>query len=99
MDGGDADGRGVERACGCEGGFDSAECRDAEFLPGFLGDVGVAVDDGGELYGLAALFKFAIDAKMVATEGSGSDDGDAEWLGGGHYFLSTGASTAWRQRA
>ena len=98
MDGWDADRGSVELPCG-EGGFDGSECVDAEFLPGFLGDVGVAVDDGGKLYGLAALFEFAVDAEMVATEGSGSYDGDAEWLGGWHYFFSTGLSTAVRQRA
>jgi hypothetical protein len=39
---------------------------------------------------------------MIAPEGSGSDYCDAEWICGGHYFLSDrvsmGASTAWRQR-
>ena len=98
MDGGDADGGGVKWACG-EGCFDRRKGGDGEFLCGFGCDGGVGVDDGGELDGLAALFEFAVDAKVVAAEGSGSDDGYAEWVGGGHYFLSTGLSTAVRQRA
>jgi hypothetical protein len=99
VDGGDADGGGMERACGGEGFLDGWECGDVEVLRGLGEGCGVGVDDGGELNGLAGLLEFAVDAEVVSAEGSGSDDGDAEWLGGGHYFFAAGASTASRQRA
>jgi hypothetical protein len=45
-------------------------------------------------------FKFAIDAKVIAPEGAGADDGDAQWWHG--YFCAaapgSGDSTAMRQR-
>ena len=98
MDGRDADGGRIERACG-QGYFDRRECGDGELLRGLGCDGGVSVHDGGELDGLACLLEFAVDTEVVAAKGSGSDDGYAEWLGEGHYFLSTGLSTAVRQRA
>ena len=99
VDGGDADGRGIERACGCEAASMVAKAGMLNFSAALGCGCGVGVDDGGELDGLAGLLEFAVDAEMVATEGSGSDDGDAEWVGEGHYFFSTGLSTAERQRA
>ena len=42
--------------------------------------------------------EFAVDAEVVAPEGSGADDGYAQWGLAGHYF-ERGASTASRQRA
>ena len=30
--------------------------------------------------GLAGLLEFAVDTEVVSTEGSGSDDGDVEWM-------------------
>ena len=77
MHGWDADRGGVERArCG-EALFDGGEGGDAEFCCGFGGGGGVAVDDGGELDGLAGLFEFAVDTEMIAPEGARSDNGDA----------------------
>lgn len=102
MDGGDADG------CGVEG-----EIRGEEFGEGREGgDVvgggeggaatGVGFDESGEVNELGvSLFELAVDAEMVAPEGAGADDGYAQR---GHgYFLAevsgSGASTASRQRA
>jgi hypothetical protein len=87
MDGWDADGGGVEWVRRSEALFDGGEAGDAEFLCGFGGGSGAAVDDGGELDGLAGLFELAIDAEMIAPEGSGSDNGDAEWMRGRHLLL------------
>ena len=107
MDGRDADRRRVERTdCG-ETGLDRLEAGNAELCGGFGGDGRVAVDHCGELYLLACLLELAVDAKMIAPECSGSDNGNAEWMRGGHYFfsvrvsvwVSAGASTTWRQRA
>jgi hypothetical protein len=98
VDGGDADGRGMELACCGDGIFDGWKCGDVEVFGGLSEGCGGGVDDGGELDGLAGVLEFAIDAKVVSAEGSGSDNGDAEWRGGGLYFFA-GASTASRQRA
>jgi hypothetical protein len=95
MHGGDADGCGVERAGAGEAGFDGGEGGDGEVFCGFGGGGWVAVDDSGELDGMTGVFELTKDAEVVASEGSGSDDGDAEWMGGGHYFFSTAS----RQRA
>ena len=80
VDGGDADGGCVEWAYLCEAGLDGCEAGYGELLRGVGGDGGVTVDDGDELDGFAGLFEFAVDTKVVAPEGSRSDDGDAEWL-------------------
>jgi hypothetical protein len=40
--------------------------------------------------------EFAVDTEVVAPEGTGSDDGDAE---GWHGYFFAGDSTASRQRA
>lgn len=92
MGGGDAD-RGRVELCGCERRFDGREDGDVEFLCGFGCYGWVNVDQSGELDGLAGLFEFAIDAEVIAAEGSGSDDGYAEWMEGGHLFLFDGFAT------
>ncbi len=43
------------------------------------------------------MLQFAVDAEVVAAEGSGADDGYAGCGGSGHYF--SGASTASRHLA
>ncbi len=101
MDGGDADGCGVEREVGGE-----------EFGEGREGGDGVGRGDGGaarcvgfdesrELNELGmSKFELAVDAKMIAPKGAGADDGDAQRRHG--YFCAatsgSGDSTATRQR-
>ena len=107
MHGGHADRGSIERACCRQTLLDGREAGYAELCCGFGGDGWVAVDDGGKLDRLTCLFELTIDAKMVAPEGSRSNNGDAKWMRAGHYFFSvrfsirdsTGASTTWRQRA
>ena len=48
---------------------------------------------------LPSLLELAIDPQVVAPERSRAHDRDAQWLKVCHYFASTGASTASRQRA
>jgi hypothetical protein len=65
---------------------------------------GVGFDEGGELYEAGAgEFELAIDAEVVAPEGAGTDDGDADGRHAGYFFaaesLGVGDSTAARQRA
>src|ERR1700712_2489899 len=97
----------MERRDRLQAGFNRLEGGDTELCRSFCSDRRVAIDDCGELNRLPGLFEFTIDAKMIAPEGSRSDDGDAEWMRGRHYFFSVrfsvrfsgGASTTWRQRA
>ena len=77
MDGGDADGCGIERACGGEAGVDGFEGGNVEVQRGFGGDGGIAVDDGCELDRFAGALELAVDAEVVAPEGSRTDNGDA----------------------
>lgn len=74
----DADGGGVDAdfVAGArgEGCFNRGVDGNVEFLLESGDASGVGFNDGGER-NTAALFQFAIDAKMVATEGSSSADG------------------------
>ena len=63
--------------------------------------LGVGFDEGGELdeFGLSG-FELAVDAKVIAAEGAGADDGDAQ-RGHGYFWAAaagSGDSTASRQR-
>ena len=75
-----ADRRGIERADGCQTSLDRLEGWNVEPLRGFSCNRGVVVDDSRKLDWLACLLEFAIDAKMVAPEGSGSDNSDPKWM-------------------
>ena len=101
MDGGDADGCGAEREVGGEEFGEGGEGRDVVGS----GEGGAArcvgFDESGELNELGmSEFELAVDAKMIAPEGAGTDDGDAQRRHG--YFcaatLGSGDSTATRQR-
>jgi hypothetical protein len=100
VDGGDAEGGGVDGEAGGGEGFDGGEGGDGEVGLGGGAGAGVGIDDGGEFDGEAGVFELAIDAEVVAAEDACADDGDAEWdvvsrssaYRVRHYF--TGASTA-----
>jgi hypothetical protein len=79
--------------------FNTAEAGDAELRRRLRGDRSVMIDNANELDTLPRLLKLAIDAQMIAPERPGSHNRDAQWLRSWHYFESTGASTALRQRA
>ena len=82
--GGDADGGGIEvELMSAQGGDAFGDRRIDRCLPFFAqrgGERGIGIDDGGEFEGDAGLAHFAIDAEMIAPEGSGTDDGDVEWM-------------------
>ena len=80
MDGGDADAGGVDGEVGGEEGLDVGEGGDVVVGGGGVAGFGVGVDDGGQGDGGARGFKLAVDAEVVAAEGSGAEDGEA---GGG----------------
>jgi len=89
-----ADRRGVEWTdCG-QTGFDGLEAGDTELCGGFGYGSRGAVDHSDERDRLTFLLELMEDTEMVASEGSRSDDCDAQWVGSRHYFFSTGASTA-----
>ena len=98
-----ADGCGIETPGTGKTGLDGFEAGNAELLRSFRHNSRVGINHCGKLDRLARLFQLAIDAKMVAPEGPRPNDSDAQWVRGGHYFLSvrfsSGASTTWRQRA
>ena len=58
---------------------------------------GVELNRGGEFDACARLLQLAIDAQMVAPEGPGPGDGDAQ-LEAAVYFSAPLPSTALRQR-
>ena len=103
VDGGDADGCGVEGEVGGEEIGDGREGGDVAGGGEGGASIGVGFDEGGEMneVGVSEL-ELAVDAEMIAPEGTGADDGYVER--GHDYFLAddgagTGASTAARQRA
>ena len=102
VDGGDADGCGVEGEMRGEEFGDRREGGDV--VGGGEGGATcvVGLDESGELNELrVSLFEFAIDTEMIAPEGAGADDSYAQRRHG--YFFAvvsgSGASTASRQRA
>ena len=102
MDGGDADGCGVEGEMRGEEFFDRREGGDV----GGGGEGGTArcvgFDKCGEVNELGvSLFELAIDAEMIAPEGAGADDGYAKRRHGYFFAVVPGTedSTASRQRA
>ena len=102
VDGGDADGGGVE-GHGRKRGSSSTEAKAGDVVGGGEGRaaLGVGFDESGELERVGAgEFELAIDAKVIAAEGAGADDGDAEGRHG-YFLLRRGQrdSTASRQRA
>src|ERR1700733_12217282 len=108
MHGRHTDRRGIERPHRSQTRLDCLEgwrleSGNAERLRGFGRNSIVAVDYSGKLDRLAGLLQLTIDAKVIAPERSRSNDGDAQWVRGRHYFfsvrVSSGASTTWRQRA
>jgi hypothetical protein len=72
-----ADRRRIERLARGEASFDRRKTRNAELCRGLSRNGRVAVDYGDKLDCNARLFELAVDAKMVAPEGSRSNDGDA----------------------
>ena len=98
-----ADRSSIERTHRRQARLNSLKARHPELSRGFRSDSRVAVHHSSKLNRLPRLFQLAIDAKMIAPEGSRSNHGNAEWSRGRHYFFSvrfsTGASTTWRQRA
>lgn len=103
VDGGDADGGGVEVEVRGEEIGDGGEGGDVEGGGEGAAARGVGIDERGELNEAGVgLFELAEDAEVVAPEGAGADDGYAQGRHG--YFFAaegsaTGDSTAWRQRA
>jgi hypothetical protein len=81
VDGGDAEGGGVDGEAGGGEGFDGGEGGDGEVGLGGGAGAGVGIDDGGEFDGEAGVFELAVDAEVVAAEDACADDGDAEWDG------------------
>ena len=84
--GGNRDGGGVH-VRGIEQLADRAKSARAELRSQGLGAGGVGVHDGGQFDRLAALVQFVVDARVVAAECAGADDGDCEsllWRLGGH---------------
>jgi hypothetical protein len=79
MEGGDADGCGVEVELRGEEVVDGREGGDV--AGGGYGGAArrVGFDEGGEVDELGvSLFELAVDAEMIAAEGAGPDDGYAE---------------------
>lgn len=83
VDGGHADGGGVE---GEAGGEEIVDCGEGMDVVGGVGGAarGVGLDECDELDELGVCGgELAVDAQVVATEGAGADDGDAKrWHGG-----------------
>lgn len=99
MEGGNADGGGVESETGGEEIVDGGKGRDAEGFGGALAELWVGFDERGEVDEGRGLLELAIDAQMITAEGAGADDRDAE-RGHGYFFAAeAGDSTASRQRA
>ncbi len=101
MDGGDADGCGVEGEVGGEQLVDRREGRDVVGRAEGRAALGDRFYERGQLNKLRlSKFEFAINAKVIAPEGAGADDCDAQWRHG--YFCApvpgSGDSTATRQR-
>ena len=101
MDGGDADGCGVEGEVGGEEFGERCEGWDVIGRGKEGAALGVGFDERGELneFGVSK-FELAVDAKVIAPEGASANDGDAQrWHG---YFCAavpgSGDSTATRQR-
>ena len=102
VDGGDADGCGVEGEIGCEELGERREGGDGVGSGKGGAALGVGFDESGEMDEVwMSQFELAIDAEMIAPEGTGADDGYVERRHG--YFFAegvgAGASTASRQRA
>ena len=86
MNGGDGDGGGVEVG-GIQQLGDGAEGAGAVLGGEGLGAGGVGVDHGGEFDRAAVLLQLVINARVIAPECAGADDGDGKallWRGGGH---------------
>ena len=79
-----ADRCGIERSRRSQAGLNRCEGWNAEFLRSFGSDGSVAVDYSGQLDGFARLLELAIDAKVVAPEGSRANDRHAQRLRGRH---------------
>jgi len=100
MDGGDADAGGVEAEVRRQQRVDGRVAGDGESLGG-LSEVGIAgVDDGDKLDEVWMRgLELAVDAEVVAAEGTGPDDGYASGRQGYFFVSEVGDSTASRQRA
>ena len=101
MDGGDADGCGVEGEVGGEQRVDRREGRNVVGRAEGRAALGDRFYERDQLHELRlSKFEFAIDAKVIAPEGAGANDCDAQRRHG--YFCAAvpgnGDSTAIRQR-
>ncbi len=101
VEGGDADGSCVEGEVGGEDVGDGGEGGDVVGGGEGGAPLGEGIDESGELDEMrVSELEFAIDAKVIAPEGTGADDGDAKRRHG--YFWAaapgSGDSTATRQR-
>jgi hypothetical protein len=88
------DRRGIERPYRSQTSLDRLESRNAKLSRSLSRNRTVTIDHSSKLNCFAGLFQLTIDAKMVAPEGSRSNNSDPEWTRRRHYFFSTGASTA-----
>ena len=102
VDGGDADGSGVEVELCVEEFGEGGEGGDVVGGGGGVAATGVGLDESGEENELGmSKFELAVDAEVIAPEGAGADDSYAK-RGHGYFFAEesgSGASTASRQRA
>jgi hypothetical protein len=80
-------------------GLDGLEGGDLELCGSGGKRSRIAVHNSDKLDMLTGLLQFAIDTQMVAPEGARANNDNPQWRRSRHYFVLTGASTAWRQRA
>ena len=74
VNGGDADAGGIQRETGGEQSFHRGEGGNAVFFSGCVRAGRVAIDDGCEFNRGTGRLHLAVDAEVVAAEGSGADD-------------------------
>lgn len=77
MHGGNGNGSGANLQISRKQFIDRSEDRDAVFLFSLGGTNRIRLDGGDESDAFAGRFQFAIDTKVIAAEGAGSDDGSA----------------------
>lgn len=100
MNGRNADGGGVDGEGCSEEIVDGGEAGDVVEAGRARAELRVRLDERGELDVLGVRgFELAVDAKVIAAEGSGANDCEAKRSHGYFFAAETGASTASRQRA
>lgn len=100
-DGRDRDGGRVEIQIGAQQVVYRGEDRDGATGCGLSGACGIRLDGCNQSNALSGGFQFAVDAKVVASKGAGSGNGDpknglAAYLSAS--FCDSSPSTALRQR-